>query len=124
MGRVARALLAAGAILLMTAGPAFAQQDRPPAIDLTKFITLDAADQWVDRNGDHIPDMPLEGPDGDVPVGIAGIWDDAVGALTPEEFQAATRPTGEGFDLEGSGAYKLVDATRAGAERKLTPRVK
>ena len=41
MGRAARVLLAAGVILLMTAGPALAQQDRQPVIDLTDFITVD-----------------------------------------------------------------------------------
>ena len=107
MGRAARALLAAGAILLMTAGPALAQQDREPVIKLTDFITLDAAAQWPDRNGDHIPDMPLEGPEGDVPVGIAGIWDDAIGATTAEEFIARVDPEGAGFDLEEEGAVLL-----------------
>jgi hypothetical protein len=49
--------------------------------------------------------MPLEGPEGDIPVGIAGIWDDAIGALTPEEFLQRVDPTGSGFDLEEEGAY-------------------
>jgi len=105
MGRAARVLLAAGVILLMTAGPALAQQDRPPVIDLTDFITVADVAQWADRNGDHIPDIPQEGAEGDIPVGIAGIWDDAIGALTPEEFLLRVDPEGTGFDLEESGAY-------------------
>ena len=105
MGRAARVLLAAGAVLLMLAGPAVAQEDREPIIDLSDYITLEAAAQWEDRNGDHIPDMPVEGADKEVPEGIAGIWDDAIGALTPEEFLAAVDPEGDGFDLEEEGAY-------------------
>jgi len=107
MGRAARVLLAAGVILLMTAGPALAQQDRQPVIDLTDFITLEAVGQWADRNGDHIPDMPLEGPEGDIPEGIAGIWDDAIGATTPEEFLQRVDPEGTGFDLEEQGAVLI-----------------
>ena len=107
MGRAARALLAAGAILLLTAGPALAQQDQEPKIDLADFITADAVAQWEDRNGDHIPDMPVEGPEGDLPVGIAGIWDDAIGATTAEEFIARVDPSGTGFDLEDEGAALL-----------------
>ena len=99
MARAARALLAAAAILLMTAGPALARQDQEPRIDLTDFITLDAVSQWEDRNADHIPDMPVEGPDGVIPVGIAGIWDNAIGATTPEDFIARVDPAGTGFDL-------------------------
>jgi len=107
MGRTARVLLAAGVILLTTAGPALAQQDRPPVIDLSKYITLDSVAQWADRNGDHIPDIPLTGPEGDIPVGIAGIWDDAIGALTADEFLLRVDPEGTGFDLEEKGAYLL-----------------
>jgi hypothetical protein len=105
MGRAARVLLAAGVILLMTAGPALAQQDRQPVIDLTDFITLEDVAAWADRNADGIPDIPVEGPEGDIPVGIAGIWDDAVGALTPEEFLARVDPEGNGFQLDEEGAY-------------------
>ncbi|MBS1195382.1 MAG: hypothetical protein H6R33_102 [Actinobacteria bacterium] len=105
MGRAARVLLAIGVILLLTAGPALAQQDRQPVIDLNDFITAEAVQQWADRNGDYIPDIPVEGPEGDIPVGIAGIWDDAIGALTPEEFLGRVDPEGQGFDLEESGAY-------------------
>jgi len=107
MGRTARVILAAGMILLMTAGPALAQQDRAPVIDLTDFITVDAVAQWADRNGDGIPDIPREGAEGDIPVGIAGIWDDAIGALTAEEFLLRVDPEGTGFDLEAEGAYLL-----------------
>ena len=67
MGRAARVLLAAGVILLMTAGPALAQQDRQPVIDLTDFITVQDVALWADRNGDHIPDIPVEGAEGDIP---------------------------------------------------------
>lgn len=107
MGRATRVLLAAGAILLMTAGPALAQQDQEPVIKLTDFITLDAVAQWGDRNGDHIPDMPVQGPDGEIPVGIAGLWDDAIGATTGAEFLARVDPEGTGFDLEEEGATLL-----------------
>lgn len=105
MGRAARVLLAAGTILLMTAGPALAQQDRQPVIDLTNFITVQDVAQWADRNDDGIPDIPVEGAEGTIPVGIAGIWDDAIGALTPEEFLARVDPTGTGFDLGEEGAF-------------------
>lgn len=107
MGRAARVLLAAGAILLSTAGPALAQQDQEPQIDLTDFITAEAVAQWEDRNGDNIPDVPVEGPEGDLPIGIAGIWDDAIGATTPEEFIARVDPSGTGFDLDDEGAVLL-----------------
>ena len=107
MGRAARVLLAAGVILLMTAGPALAQQDRQPVIDLTKYITVDSVAQWADRNGDHIPDIPLAGPEGDIPAGIAGIWDDAIGALTADEFLLRVDPEGTGFNLNQEGAYLL-----------------
>jgi hypothetical protein len=107
MVRAARALLAAGAILLMAAGPALARQDQEPKINLTDFMTPDAVSQWEDRNGDHIPDMPVEGPDGVIPVGIAGIWDDAIGATTPEEFISRVDPAGTGFDL-GEKAATLI----------------
>jgi len=100
-------LLAAGVILLMTAGPALAQQDRQPLIDLADFITVGDVALWADRNGDHIPDIPVDGAEGDIPVGIAGIWDDAIGALTPEEFLLRVDPEGTGFDLEDEGAYLI-----------------
>lgn len=105
MGRATRSLLAAGAILLMLAGPALAQGDQEPIIDLSDYLGLDAVAQWPDRNGDHIPDLPGAGADNEVPVGIAGLWDDAVGATTPEEFLAAVDPEGDGFDVEDEGAY-------------------
>lgn len=107
MGRPARALLAAGAVLLILAGPALAQDDREPIIDLSDYITLQAAAGWEDRNGDHIPDMPVEGAEADVPEGIAGLWDDAIGAITPEEFLARVDPEGDGFDLEEEGAVLI-----------------
>jgi hypothetical protein len=107
MGRAARALLATGVVLLMLAGPALAQEDREPTIDLTDYITLDSAAQWADRNGDHIPDMPVQGAEEEIPEGIAGLWDDAIGATTPEEFLARVDPEGDGFDLEEEGAYLL-----------------
>jgi len=43
--------------------------------------------------------MPVEGPDGVIPVGIAGIWDNAIGATTPEDFIARVDPARTGFDL-------------------------
>jgi hypothetical protein len=107
MGRAARVLLAAGVILLMTAGPALAQQDRQPVIDLTDFITVGSVARWADRNADGIPDIPVAGAEGDIPVGIAGIWDDAIGALTPEEFLHRVDPQGTGFNLGEEGAHLL-----------------
>jgi len=103
MARTARALLVAGVVLMMVAGPALAQDDQEPPIDIYDFINLDSVAQWADRNDDGIPDIPLEGPEGDVPEGIAGIWDDAIGATTPEEFLERV-DLGEGFDLEDTGA--------------------
>jgi hypothetical protein len=102
MGRVARVLLAAGVILLLTAVPALSQNNQEPVIDITQFMTISV--DWGDRNGDGIPDLPQEGPDQAIPVGIAGIWDDAVGATTPEEFLDAVDPEGITFDLGDTGA--------------------
>jgi len=107
MARAARALLAAGAVLLLAAGPALARQDGEPVINLSDFITSDAAAQWADRNGDQIPDIPAGGPQGEIPPGTAGLWDDAIGATTPEEFLARVDPTGSGFDLGDKGAVLL-----------------
>ena len=103
MARTARALLVVGVILMVVAGPALAQNDQEPLIDIYDFINLESVAQWEDRNDDGIPDMPLEGPDGDVPEGIPGIWDDAIGATTPEEFMERV-DLGEGFDLTDTGA--------------------
>ncbi len=102
MGRVARVLLATGVILLLTAGPALSQVSQEPVVDLSQFMTVSG--DWADRNGDGIPDLPQEGADQAIPVGIAGIWDDAVGATTPEQFLAAVDPEGISFDLEDTGA--------------------
>jgi hypothetical protein len=107
MGRAARALLAAGAVLLLAAGPALARQDGEPAINLGDFITLEAANQWADRNGDYIPDIPVQGPQGEIPPGAAGLWDDAIGATSPEDFVARVDPAGSGFDLGEKGAVLL-----------------
>ena len=70
--------------MVMTAGPALAA-DGEPAVDINDFLPSDIGDfngdgvpdQFDDRNGDGLPD---------VPDGIHGIWDDTVGAKTPEEF--------------------------------------
>jgi hypothetical protein len=107
MGRATRALLAVGVVLLMAAGPALARQDGEPAVNLTDFITFESAAQWADRNGDHIPDLPVEGSQQGIPPGIAGLWDDAIGATTPEEFLGRVDPTGAGFDLGEKGAVLL-----------------
>jgi hypothetical protein len=80
MARAARVLLTAGVILLMAAGPALAQEDaRTPVIDLSKFVP-----GFADTNGDGIPDIP---------VGTPGIWDEKVGATTPDEFITMVKPT-------------------------------
>lgn len=107
MGRAARALLAAGVLLLAAAGPAFARQEAEPVINLSDFITPDAAGAWADRNGDHLPDIPVAGPEGEIPVGVAGLWDDAIGATSPAEFLSRVDPTGSGFDLGEKGAVLL-----------------
>ncbi len=105
MGRVARVLLVAGVILLLTAGPALSQGNQEPVVDLSQFMTISV--DWGDRNADGIPDLPQEGPDQAIPVGIAGIWDDAVGATTPEQFLAAVDPEGTSFDLTDTGAVLI-----------------
>jgi hypothetical protein len=99
MGRSVRTLLALGVIVVMTAGPAAAQETEP-VIDLSEFIATyigpgpGGEDLTEDRNGDGIPDIPI---------GIPGIWDEQEGAATPAEF-ADRVSTGAGFDLSEAGS--------------------
>jgi hypothetical protein len=89
MARAARVLLAAGVILLISAGPALAKEDtRTPVIDLSQFVT-----GFPDTNGDGIPDIP---------VGTPGVWDEKVGATTPAEFIARVIPNTDVFTLDDS----------------------
>ena len=65
--------------MVMTGGPALAQEDGVAVIDVTDFITR--GEGFVDVNGDGIPDL------GELAEGFAGIWDEQVGERTPEDFE-------------------------------------
>jgi hypothetical protein len=88
MGRAARAVLASAIIVVATAWPAMAQQ--VAVIDISGFVPAD----FQDVNGDGVPDL------GDLPPGERGIWDDTVGAKTPEEFFTQIDPGSEPFDFD------------------------
>jgi len=90
MGRIARLLLASGILVGIMAGPALAQV---AVIDISGFVP----DNFVDLNGDGVPDL------GDLPPGEHGIWDDTVGALTEEEFFARI-PVITDFDIDDEGS--------------------
>lgn len=95
MVRAARALLALGVILVMTAGPVMAQPE--PVIDVEEFIDTfigEIPGGREDVNGDGIPDLAI---------GTPGIWDDREGAGSPEEFFDRVS-LGEGFDVEDAGS--------------------
>lgn len=97
MARLLRAA-AAGALLLgVIAFPALAQEDGGQAvIDVSEFITRGT--DFVDRNGDGVPDL------GELAEGWPGIWDDLVGAQTPEEFQELVIDRIPGFDTSDEGS--------------------
>ena len=103
MGRIWRLALVATVFMVVTAGPGLAVDGDPePAVDINDFLPSDLGDldgdgvpdQFDDRNGDGLPDIPD---------GIHGIWDDTVGAKTPEEFIAEVEvPDTFDFDDEES----------------------
>ncbi|HSG80540.1 MAG TPA: hypothetical protein VLD62_13240 [Acidimicrobiia bacterium] len=102
MARYARALIAAALILGVTVAPAMAQDEGQEAvIDVEPFITR--GENFVDMNGDGIPDL------GELAEGFAGIWDDNVGAQTPEEFEALVTDRIPAFDTTGDDSV-LVGA--------------
>ncbi len=85
-------------ILGMAAFPALAQGsgEDVAVIDVSAFIT--SGEGFVDINGDGIPDL------GELSEGFAGIWDDNVGAKTPEEFQALVVDRIPEFDTTGDAS--------------------
>ena len=94
MSRVLRAAAAATLLLGVIAFPALAQEENEEAvIDVTAFITR--GEDFVDLNGDGVPDL------GELAEGFAGIWDDQVGAATPEEFQTLVIDRIPAFDTTG-----------------------
>jgi len=96
MSRLARALLALAVVMVMTGGPALAQEDGVAVIDVTEFIT--SGDGFVDINGDGIPDL------GELTEGFAGIWDEQVAERTPEDFQRLVVGQVPNFDAEDAGS--------------------
>jgi hypothetical protein len=96
MSRLARALIALGVVMVVTGGPALAQDGERAVIDVTEFIT--AGDIFSDLNGDGIPDL------GELSEGTPGIWDDRVGAQTPEEFNALVASQIPSFDVDEKGS--------------------
>ena len=94
MGRRVRFLAVLAMILGVTAGPAWAMETvageaECAVIDIRPFVP----DNFVDVNGDCVPDL------GELEEGEPGIWDDLVGAQTPEQFLARIDTTGARFDL-------------------------
>ncbi|MDX1689387.1 MAG: hypothetical protein R3290_00050 [Acidimicrobiia bacterium] len=95
-------MLAMTLLLGVLAVPALAQEDQEPAvINVADFIT--SGEDFVDQNGDGIPDL------GELAEGFAGIWDDRVGARTPEEFQQLVVDRIPAFDTTGDDSV-LVGA--------------
>lgn len=82
--------------MVMTGGPALAQEDGVAVIDVTDFITR--GEGFVDVNGDGIPDL------GELAEGFAGIWDEQVGERTPEDFERLIVDQIPNFDLGGAGS--------------------
>ena len=102
MARVARAVAAAVLLLGVIALPALAQEDDGVAvIDVEPFITR--GEGFVDLNGDGVPDL------GELAEGFEGIWDDNIGAATPEEFQTMVIDRIPSFDTTDEGSI-LVGA--------------
>ena len=86
MGKLWRVTIAWAAVMILAASPALGTDgDGTPAVDINDFLPSDLGDldgdgvpdQFNDKNGDGLPDIPD---------GIHGIWDDTVGAQTPEDF--------------------------------------
>jgi hypothetical protein len=96
MRRIRNLLLAAGVLASLLVMPAAAAQETND--ELLDFVRDFVPAEFVDVNGDGIPDLA------DLEEGRPGIWDDRVGARTPEEFLAridgGTRP----FDLDEKGS--------------------
>jgi hypothetical protein len=84
-------------VLGVAAFPALAQEPEGVAvIDVGPFIST--GEGFVDLNGDGVPDL------GELDEGFAGIWDDNVGARTPEEFQDLVADRIAGFDTTGAAS--------------------
>jgi hypothetical protein len=83
MQRWRNLLLAVGLVALVTL-PSVALAQEEPKVDLTQFIPEQFRADFVDRNGDGIPDLGQIPPEG-----VAGIWDDKLGEVTDEGFLAA-----------------------------------
>ena len=98
MGRRVRFVAVLAIILGMTVGPAWAIDVAGEAECAVIDIRPVVPDTFVDVNGDCVPDL------GDLPPGERGIWDDTVGALTPEQFLARIDTTGARFDLLDEGS--------------------
>ena len=82
--------------MVMTGGPALAQEDGVAVVDVTEFITR--GEGFVDLNGDGIPDL------GELAEGFAGIWDEQVGERTPEDFERLIVDQIPNFDLDDDGS--------------------
>jgi len=90
--------------MVMTGGPALAQDDGKAVIDVSEFITR--GEVVGDRNADGIPDLP----ESDVLApGTPGIWDEQVGERTLEDFERLVVDQIDGFDLTDEGS-SLVGA--------------
>lgn len=81
MSRRSRLLLIPLGLVLLTAGGPMAGAGQEPQVDLSQFIPEQFRGDFVDLNGDGIPDLGALPPEG-----IAGIWDDKVGAVTDEDL--------------------------------------
>jgi hypothetical protein len=88
-----------GLALLLAAGPMAGAQEEAQ-IDLIDFIPEMFRGDFVDLNGDGIPDLGQLPPEG-----VAGIWDDKVGAVTDEEFLTAVSSLN--FDVADEGSHLL-----------------
>ncbi|NQV06162.1 hypothetical protein HQ535_06405 [bacterium] len=96
MKRVRNLLLAMGvtaSLLLMPAAMAQENTDQ-----LLEFVQQFVPAEFVDVNGDGLPDLA------DLEEGQPGIWDDSVGAKTPEEFLARIDTGTTPFDLDEKGS--------------------
>jgi hypothetical protein len=97
--RAMRFTTACALLLLVTAPAALAGNEEQ--IDLMDFIPTQFQGDFVDINGDGIPDLGELPPEG-----IAGIWDDKIGAITDEEFLDAVSgdfdETDDGSSLFGA----------------------
>lgn len=94
--RVSYLLFSLGLVLLVAAGPMAGAQDEAK-VDLMEFIPAQFQGDFADLNGDGIPDLGALPPEG-----VAGIWDNKVGAVTDEAFLDAVSSTG--FDVGDDGS--------------------